>query len=132
MDWSFLFKNFHLKSNIPHFPSLREPRIQNQYDNLKRQLQASGIQMEDYIYFLYPELYDGNVVLTENLFPYHLKPHIKHLLLWFPPTFDHFPRLDVVTYNVFSQLFPRKKIIVFENPKELKSVRGIRHLHIFM
>ena len=81
------------------------------------------------------------LICVPNAFPYNCEPHIKHYLIWVNPKFNmYFP--DTLNYSKFDPMVTKEvhnkfgtdvnEFIFFENIMELKSVKTIRHLHIFI
>ena len=77
---------------------------------------------------------------VENTFPYYCEENIQHYLIWFNPKYNNLLP-DTLNSSKFDNLV-RKEVnknieyenqyIYFENYNELKSVRSIRHIHIFI
>jgi hypothetical protein len=75
--------------------------------------------------FLQTKLSKSKFYFCKNNFPYNIEEPIKHSCLWYKGTTDEqdiivFLNENNITYVTF-----------FENPKHLKSVKDISHLHVF-
>ena len=110
MDFETL-KKFH--KNPPINGELkRKPEIEELYKNYKK--------TNDFI----KNLFTNNIwIITENKFPYDLKPNIDHKIIWFKNT---------INYKLIDFLFRDQDIVYFENCYKNKSIKSILHVHIFI
>ena len=67
--------------------------------------------------------------MARNDFPYYVTEGIKHFVLWSSKEQDWTVYEDYVTTK-----FPRHvyDVLMFENPIELKSVKSVVHVHVFV
>lgn len=127
----------------PNRTFYREPAVQAIYDVHCAKLKSEGKKIEQDLFEKYPQL-KTSIVVMENAFPYYLSPNISHLLAWLPVQID--PRIDVAEYlrpllakalnpsssssscqNEFNPI----EFKMFENFPANRSVKGIRHFHVF-
>ena len=69
---------------------------------------------------------------VKNRFPYNVNNKIKHYLLFINPLVKiNFKYYDI--YDIIRLFYvKRKPIIIFENEMEYRSIKDIRHYHIFI
>lgn len=127
----------------PSWKFVREPAIQAAYDIRRAKLKSEGKQIEQDLFEKYPQL-KTSIVVVENIFPYYLSPNISHLIAWLPVQIDQ--RTDVAEYLrplLTKALNPSTsssssssssnciEFKMFENFPANRSVKGIRHFHVF-
>lgn len=122
----------------PNWIFMREPATQAAYDISRTKLKKEGKSIEQDLFEKYPQL-KTSIVLVENAFPYYLSSNISHLLAWLPVQID--PRTDVAEYlrpllaKALNPLSQNESIPMdfkmFENFPANRSVKGIRHFHVF-
>ena len=117
MDWSFI-KQFH--RNPPTIQLKRHPTIEESYQKSKE----NG--SKDYEGKLYNRIF-GNVetdwALTPNDYPYNFSDGTQHYLLWFKGDVD---------YSLLEKRVEDLECIYFENLDSNKSIKSIRHVHLFI
>lgn len=136
----------------PSWPFCREPTVQAAYDIRRAKLKSEGKPIEQNLLEQYPQL-KTYIVVTENEFPYYLTSDISHLIAWLPVQID--PLANVAEYLyplLFNALNPSSssysssssspassqnelnqvEFKMFENFPANRSIKGIRHFHIFI
>jgi hypothetical protein len=76
---------------------------------------------------LFPNNEPYNICLNE--FPYHLEDGIEHLVLWLNPTIYN---EDSDVDDIFKSEIKNRESVYFKNIKEIRSIKGIPHYHIFV
>lgn len=68
--------------------------------------------------------------IVPNKFPYNVPKNVYHLVLWLNPlyTFDKKNIENIIN----KEICPTKNIIIFENEANARSIKTIRHIHIFV
>lgn len=99
----------------------RTTEMQEKYEAHKKQ----NPDLQSFIMSHY--LKDCDSCLLRNKFPFPLEPNVSQYVLWLktPRTFEHVERL------VQTAFFP-KRIALYENPQDWKSIPGVIHYHIFV
>ena len=114
MDFDFI-KQFHRNPPLAKLP--RNECVEEEYQNAEKQ-------------DLRAEFFTGKNEwsLTTNKYPYNFTDNTKHYLLWF--------RDDKVDYSLVEELFIvyeiGEEVVFFENLENNRSIKGIRHIHIFV
>ena len=73
--------------------------------------------------------------IQKNLFPYNLKPGIKHYLMWINPKYLKFyssGNNESRVFNILYQHFKGKPFVYFVNIPHFISVPEIKHYHIIV
>lgn len=120
----------------------RTIEIEEKYEKHKECLSASNIKIDEYINKKYFSGQNENKMFhfVCNTFPYNCTENIKHYLIWVNPKYNKFFP-DSLNYSKFDPLVKKEvshtfddksEFIFFENIMELKSVKSIRHIHIFI
>jgi hypothetical protein len=127
----------------PKVGMTRTVEMETKYEEHKKNIHQTFQKIDEYINTKY--FSDGNknkiFVFVANTFPYNCEANIEHYLIWVNPKFNmFFP--DTLNYSKFDPMVKKEvhdkfgknanEIIFFENIMELKSVKTIRHLHIFI
>tara|TARA_B100000900_G_C20231534_1_gene574065 strand:+ start:230 stop:583 length:354 start_codon:yes stop_codon:yes gene_type:complete len=110
-----MIKKFHM--NPPDIQLLRRKDIEEEY---QRKKQKSNNYDNDLKKRLFKE--GESWVITKNKYPYHFIDKTKHEIMWF---------LGDVDWNFVHSLFKDKEVVYFENKQQNKSIKTIRHIHIF-
>lgn len=81
----------------------------------------------------YAQLFYGDSVLgitfASNRFPYLMQPKFAHYVAWIHPKHTHTWTIErVKDYILENHAF--EKFIIFENPKNLQSLKNVKHFHI--
>lgn len=126
-SWDFI-KQFHKKSPLINIK--RKKQMEEKYILHKKNLKDKNINIEDY---LQNSLFKNNFkyILTENDFPYNLKNGIEHKLLWINPNYNNLFNDELIT-KIISMRMRGKTYIYFENNDNNKSIKSIKHYHIFI
>ncbi len=111
------------KYNWENPPDHAMPRTQGVIDNYQKYLKSEA--HETFKDGVIKNLEKNKVFFVVNLFPYYLKPPIKHSCLWYKESLT--PQ-EVEDYLLENNI---KWITYFENPSYIKSVKEISHYHIF-
>ena len=126
-NWDFI-KQFH--KNSPSIQINRSKEIENKYLEHKLLLIKNKISIHDYIIKKYFED-DCEYKFVNNEFPYHVENNIEHKLLWFNPNINYL--IDEKYINtLLNKLLFDKNYIYFENIDSNKSIKSIRHIHVFV
>lgn len=126
-NWDFI-KQFH--KNSPSIQINRSKEIENKYLEHKLLLIKNKISIHDYIIKKYFED-DCEYKFVNNEFPYHVENNIEHKLLWFNPNINYI--IDEKYINtLLNKLLFDKNYIYFENIDSNKSIKSIRHIHVFV
>lgn len=126
-SWDFI-KQFHNKSPLINIK--RKKEIEEKYLIHKNKLKDKNINIEDYLDNLLFKN-DFKYIITENDFPYNLKNGIEHKLLWINPNYNNLFN-DKLINKIISMLMIGKTYIYFENIDNNKSIKSIKHYHIFI
>ncbi len=139
VSWEQLVQYAHLQ-RVPRITFTRKPQVMSAYRAQNDELRRMGMTIERKIVEENPGLEDW-IVFQANKFPYDLQPGIVHLLAWLPPKLDDTRSQhcidryvsDILEYRLRTMVVPEDSVnfVVFENPIEHRSVKGLRHLHIF-
>tara|TARA_B110001469_G_C9424184_1_gene216055 strand:+ start:224 stop:589 length:366 start_codon:yes stop_codon:yes gene_type:complete len=114
MDWNFI-KQFHL--NPPTIVLKRNLIIEEQYKSDFK---------KNYEHDLYNIIFgkvETNWVLTPNKYPYDFKDKTQHYLIWFKGDVD---------YDLLEYILSDIQCAYFENIESNKSIKSIRHIHLFI
>lgn len=79
----------------------------------------SGLMMDCMSYVLHP-----------NRFAYWTRFPLKHYLLWIKPGHEQFIHLERAK-TIVGSILKGQKFVLFENPPNLQSLKGIKHYHVF-
>jgi len=77
---------------------------------------------------------DNLFALVDNIYPYHIEPGIRHMVLFINPKYaDKFAHPKIIEYLVSSNAWKMgyEEYLYFENPPERKSLPEIIHYHVF-
>ena len=117
MDWNFI-KQFH--RNPPNIVLKRECIVEEQYQS---DLKKCSKNYEDDLYNRIFGKVDRNWELTTNEYPYHFKDGTVHYLIWFKGDVD---------YSLLESALINVECAYFENLASKKSIKSIRHIHLFI
>lgn len=128
----------------------RTGEMQASYEKHVMDLGNKNILVSDYIknkYFSDNEK-DKMCEISLNEFPYNIENNVYHLLLWFNPLhFNNDENLNDIKYTKLIESYVEKAInnklipynnnlkyepIYFENHNFNRSIRAIKHIHIFI
>lgn len=104
----------------PQVPLKRTSRVQSAYDHFSRTQGPTA-----FITGIQQILKTKKYILTENMFPYKVKPPIQHKCLWYTGVMT---KQDIHTALADEGI---ESITFFENPHDLKSIKNIKHYHVF-
>ena len=126
-SWDFI-KQFH--NNPPSINIKRKKEIEEKYVLHKKKLKDKNINIEDYLDNL---LFKNNFkyIITKNDFPYNLENNIEHKLLWINPNYINLFN-DKLINEIINMRMRGKTYVYFENIDNNKSIKSIRHYHIFI
>lgn len=126
-SWDFI-KQFH--NNPPSINIKRKKEIEEKYVLHKKKLKDKNINIEDYLDNL---LFKNNFkyIITKNDFPYNLENNIEHKLLWINPNYINLFN-DKLINEIINMRMRGKTYVYFENIDNNKSIKSIRHYHIFV
>jgi hypothetical protein len=136
--WKQLVELAHLKSE-PGMTFTRTVQSQQAYDRQRAELKRNGMTSEQKIFGENPGMSD-QIVFQKNLFPYWLDSGIVHMVAWIPPKLGEMKGLDVYVSAALESRYARlvdgaerayPNFVVFEQPMVYRSIKGIRHLHVF-
>jgi len=116
MDENYL-KQFSM-SNPPKKPLGRTKEVEEKYDKC-----IENGSNKIFLYNLKQRLKLGKPIILPNLFPYHTKNYIKHYCIWYSEPFD---------VEQFLKDHNLRAITYFENDINLKSIKDISHIHVFV
>ena len=119
--WKFL-SQFGPK-NPPTILLERSKKVQYDYDNYRASPKNCTQSLLDRIF----TSEDPPIVLRDNEYPYNCDEYIKHKVLWINPN-SKITTNDIIDYIENLD----KNIIYFENIDSNKSIKAIRHFHIFI
>ena len=139
LSWEELIQ---YNKNPPRVALIRKPEIEEKYNIHKINISKSNLKVDDYISSKYfSEINESKMCyFVENTFPYYCDENIQHYLIWFNPKYNNLLP-DTLNSSKFDNLVKKEvnknieyenQYIYFENYNELKSVRSIRHIHIFI
>lgn len=126
-NWDFI-KQFH--KNSPSIQINRTKEIENKYNEHKLLLLKNKISIHDYILKKY---FNENCEykFVNNEFPYNVDSNIEHILLWFNPNIKFKIDTEYID-NLLNELLFDKNYIYFENKDSNKSIKSIKHIHVFI
>jgi len=126
-SWDFI-KQFH--NNSPLINIKRKKEIEEKYLLHKKKLKEKNINIEDYLNNLLFKN-DFKYVITNNDFPYNIEEDVQHKILWINPKYnDLFD--DKLINKIITMRMKDKNYIYFENIETNKSIKTIKHYHIFI
>ena len=117
MDWNFI-KQFH--RNPPTIVLKRDLMIEEQYQS---DLKKKSKNYEDHLYNRIFGKVERNWELTPNEYPYDFTDKTEHYLIWFKGDVD---------YHLLESSFINVECAYFENLDSNKSIKSIRHIHLFI
>ena len=76
---------------------------------------------------------NNEFVLIINEFPYWVND-ATHWICWFNPNHESYHTLNVreKTEQIIKNNFPNKKVVMYENIDSNKTVKDLKHSHIFI
>lgn len=121
-SWEFL-SQFGPK-NPPHIVLERSSKVQKDYDNYRS---SSKNSTQSFLERIFPEEENKEIIIRQNDFPYNCEKSIQHKVVWIHPN------SNITTEEIIDYIFKiSKNIIYFENIEENKSIKAIRHFHVFI
>lgn len=123
--------------NPPDYVLCREKKVIISYQRFIDELTEKKLDMNN---VMLNRLFSDDTVkysLQINNFPYWCEG-IKHYVLWFNPKYkDEFPEdLNKIDSSFVKDIVREKykfnDYIYYENPYQIRSVNGLKHLHIFV
>ena len=128
LGFSF-FKKYSLL-NPPKERLPRAPSVQNDYDKHRNNLLTHKVSITQYLLeTLFPR--NEAYIFTKNSFPYFVKKGVCHDLLWLNPNIFKKKVLVSKINELVRKRFGDQEVVFFENTNENKSVKLIRHIHLF-
>ena len=127
--------------NPPKIALIRTKEIEQKYEVHRDYLIKNNIKIGDYINSKYfsNEKENNKYCFVTNTFPYACEDNIQHYLIWINPKFNaSFPdslnssKFEPIVKMEVKKIFNDSECIFFENAMEFKSVKAIRHMHIFI
>lgn len=106
--------------NPPCTQLRRSANVQSMYDQFSK---TSGPKA--FIEGVKQRIKKEKYILLENMFPYDVEPPIQHKCLWYE---DNLSREEVQAIIDQQNM---ECITFFENPDNLKSIKDVKHYHIF-
>jgi len=120
-------------NNPPNKSITRRPDIEFFYKNHIKTLEQNKITLKDFIIDKFFKREDIQFALTKNDFPYWVQD-ATHWLLWFNP--NHYENNNInlkeYTEKIVKKKFPNKKVVMYENTDSNKTIKDIKHCHIFI
>jgi len=123
-----------LHRNPPDDKITRNHKVQVEYDKFIKYIKDNNININEYIY---KKFLDGkNVNFIENTFPYDIEENCYHYVLWFDN--EYFQKItstineNIIINNIVRKKFKDNEYIYFENMTHNKSVKRIKHFHVFI
>jgi hypothetical protein len=113
MDFEFI-KKFH---KIGTEKLKRKKEIQKKYEEEKE-------NNKNYEQNLKKKLFKNNSqwIITKNKYPYDFIDKTEHYVAWFKGD---------INYNLINFCFREDEIVYYENKENCKSIKSIKHVHIF-
>lgn len=139
LDWKFL-KQFNF-DRPPKIVLGRSSIVNEKYNRHNKELKELDISIEDYINTKYFKDYNIRFYLDKNKFPYYCESNIDHYVIWINGSsiynldkIDEGIYRDFICYKLFDGNYEKMihNCIYFENIKELRSIKGVSHLHVFI
>lgn len=120
-------------NNPPNKSITRRPDIEFFYKNHIKSLEKKNIETKEYIINKFFKNNDTQFVLTINEFPYWVQD-ATHWLLWFNPNNYKNKNVNIkeITENLVKKNFPNKEVVMYENLNSNKTIKNIKHSHIFI
>ena len=96
-------------------------------------MEKKNIETKEYIINKFFKNNDTQFVLTINEFPYWVQD-ATHWLLWFNPNNYENKNVNIkeITENLVKKNFPNKEVVMYENLNSNKTIKNIKHSHIFI
>ena len=115
-------------NNPPNKTITRRPDIEFFYKHHLSLLKLKNITIEDH---LINKLFNNNeqYKLIINEFPYWVND-ATHWLLWFNLNYNL--NIKEKTEEIVNKYFPDKEVVMYENNESNKTIKEIRHTHIFV
>lgn len=139
LSWDFL-KQFNF-NRPPKIILGRNLRVMDKYNHFKNELNQLGIKIEDYINIKYFNDFNVRFYLDKNRFPYYCCKDITHYVIWInnlniknSENIEESIYRDFICSKIFKGDYDKmnQNCIYFENYKDLRSIKGVRHLHVFI
>lgn len=110
----------------------RTPHMTELYNDLLYSIRLRYYSIEEYIFY---EILKGKFypVLMQNQYPYNIDKNVSQYVLFDP--IDYFEDNSIDDYINRARKIPKQSIekdyVWFMNPYNQRSIKGIRHYHIF-
>ena len=100
----------------------RHKHIEQEYNNLIKNNKVDITYIKDYLLY-------NNWCLIDNKYPYIIPNNTIHMVFWFKTNYTMEEALNII-YTIYSN--NNYDIIIFENDISVKSVKEIKHYHVFI
>lgn len=123
-----------LHRNPPNFKITRDNEVQKRYDEFINKIKMNNIDINKYISDKF--LNNKNVNFTKNSYPYDIEEDCNHYIIWFEN--EYFNKITLcidenkIIDNIIKSKFKNNKYIYFENVDNNKSIKKIKHFHVFI
>jgi hypothetical protein len=118
--------------NPPDRAIIRRPDIEFYYKDHISLLNRKDMKIKDHI--INNHFNNNNeFVLIINEFPYWVND-ATHWICWFNPNHESYHTLNIreKTEQIIKNNFPNKKVVMYENIDSNKTVKDLKHSHIFI
>lgn len=105
----------------PQTPLKRQAKVQQMYDKFSHTNGPAA-----FISGIKKILKSQRYLITENMFPYDVKPPIQHKCIWYNGKLNKGDIEEIIASHNIDEC-----ITYFENPPTLKSIKAINHYHLF-
>ena len=129
-------------SNPPRVILGRSDEVNETYTKHRILLEKQEIDVSTFIlgkYFMNNDEYNGKkFVFDKNMFPYLCEDNIEHNILWIHDSIELNDEVlekikRLICHKYFtSQEDMDKNCVYFRNIEQLRSVKGVPHIHIFV
>ena len=99
---------------------MRSPNVQTMYDCF---VKTPGYPA--FVEGIKERLKSQKYIVIENMFPYDVVPPIQHKCIWYTGELSKQQVEAIIAHQGL------ESITFFENPDELKSIKAVKHYHLF-
>ena len=120
-------------NNPPNKSIVRRPDIEFLYKIHIKNLKNKNVNLKEYLIDKFFKNNETQFVLIINEFPYWVEG-ATHWLLWFNPNNYKNNNINIkeITEDLVKKNFPNKEVVMYENNDDNKTIKDIKHTHIFV
>ena len=117
-----------LTDGIDNPVGIRKLKDENEYKIHKMITKDMIGNIEQYAHIYYVDTF-APYIIHKNRYPYRLKDNIRHYILWCSPK-SVITRMTAL--KIAQMRFPNRRIIVQQNDIKKRSIKSLKHYHIFV